>query len=70
MFSTPAAPERQETPEDSAGVPRPTHTAALAIPVCTAHPHSSPRDPRWKNGRRPRTLRARIFESRPPGDGK
>ena len=32
MFPTPAAPERQETPEDSASVPRPTHTAAPAIP--------------------------------------
>ena len=31
-FSTPADPERQRTPEDSASVPRPTHTAALAIP--------------------------------------
>ena len=31
-FSTPAAPERQRTPEDIASVPRPTHTAALAIP--------------------------------------
>ena len=31
MFSTPAAPERQGTPEDSASVPRPTHAAALAI---------------------------------------
>ena len=31
-FSTPAAPERQRTPEDSAGVPRPTHKAAFAIP--------------------------------------
>ena len=28
-FSTPAAPERQRPPEDSASVPRPTH---LAIP--------------------------------------
>ena len=32
MFSTPAAPERQRTPEDIASEPRPTHTAALAIP--------------------------------------
>ena len=32
MFSTPAAPERQWTPEDSASEPRPIHTAALAIP--------------------------------------
>ena len=32
MFSTPAAPEHQGTPEDSASVPRPTHTATLAIP--------------------------------------
>ena len=32
MFSTPAVLERQGTPEDSASVPRPTHTAALAIP--------------------------------------
>ena len=32
MFSTPVAPERQGIPEDSASVPRPTHTAALAIP--------------------------------------
>ena len=31
-FSTPAATERQQTPEDSASVPRLTHTAALAIP--------------------------------------
>ena len=31
-FSTPAAPERQRTPEDSASEPHPTHTAALAIP--------------------------------------
>ena len=31
MFSTPPAPERQRTPEDSASVPRPTHTEALAI---------------------------------------
>ena len=31
-FSTPAAPECQRTPEDSTSVPRPTHTAALAIP--------------------------------------
>ena len=31
-FSTPAAPERQRTHENSASVPRPTHTAALAIP--------------------------------------
>ena len=30
-FSTPTAPERQRTPQDSANVPRPTHTAALAI---------------------------------------
>ena len=31
MFSTPAAPERQRTPEDSASVPRPTYAAAHAI---------------------------------------
>ena len=31
-LSTPAATEHQQTPEDSASVPRPTHTAALAIP--------------------------------------
>ena len=31
-FSTPTAPERQRTPEDSARALRPTHTAALAIP--------------------------------------
>ena len=32
MFSTPVAPERQGIPEDSASVPRPSHTATLAIP--------------------------------------
>ena len=31
-FSTSDALERQRTPEDSGSVPRPTHTAALAIP--------------------------------------
>ena len=35
-----------------------------------SHPHSSPHDPRRKNGRRSQTRRTTIFKVALPGDGK